>query len=250
MEFSIRSPKDRPINEETTIYRYVDLNTMLALIEEGNWAFRKIKTFEDPWEGPLRYLQLSNKDIQKSIDEVLDHIYVSCWSLSSQKDSDALWRIYSPDKKGICIESTIGKLKMLLENNNSMRAASMIAPVIYEDHRNFVLNHYFGRHYFDDYGNFDLAFNKRPAFSHENEIRLIIITEENFQDDIYLLNNVVYSQLIQKIWIDPRSESWVQNSVTAYFRHLGIECDKSDLYLSKELKLIANANAQVIHHSQ
>jgi hypothetical protein len=49
------------------------------------------------------------------INDALTHIFVSCWH-NSTEESIAMWKLYSNDTCGVCIETDIDKLKAMFED--------------------------------------------------------------------------------------------------------------------------------------
>ena len=107
--------------------------------------------------------------------------YGQCWSLN--EETDAMWRIYSPDPKkpsGIKVKTTIGKLF-----NNLKRTCSpapylqfFVGRVIYESQTRIadrMKNLTFRKLSESRQSNWfaDLLCLKREAFQHENEVRLL-----------------------------------------------------------------------------
>lgn len=239
MDFVLISTKETSISKDTKIFRYISFFSLLAMLEEHTMPFRKVTKFDDPWEAAIRHLMRSQPEKQDAIRLVMEKTFVSCWSLKSQKDSDALWRIYSQDKLGICIESTIGDLTSALENSHGpideMQGA--IAPIVYENQYDFILGNIFGRKNFDDYGDILWACNKRPAFMHEDEIRVMVISKTIYENDICVLREINANRLINKIWLDPRLEEWNVSALNAYFKRINISCERSDLYAVKDFMI-------------
>jgi hypothetical protein len=108
------------------IYRFIDLSGFVDILSSGRMYLRQVMTWDDPYEtNALQYLVnelLEKTDLaiikpssaksamvedlrfrirQKIRERAVKSIYAQSWTALSE--SDALWRIYSPDKKGIRI---------------------------------------------------------------------------------------------------------------------------------------------------
>jgi hypothetical protein len=73
---------------------------------------------------------------------------------------------------------------------------------------------------------------KRKSFQYEREVRIISdISEKNIILNDGLKIEVDINQLIEKIYIHPKSENWYKNLVIQLVTELGfdIEIEKSDL---------------------
>ena len=145
-----------------------------------------------------------------------DNFYGQCWSLT--KESDAMWRIYSPNKDGVKVKTTIRKLFTPLfqvggehykTNGTVFNLSSFVGKVKYADSKTLIAmlqdKERMSGKIFDQSG-WGLAssfFYKRVAFKHEKEIRLIYNSGgENHLDTVkFDINPKV---LFDEIVFDPR----------------------------------------------
>ncbi|WP_036307314.1 DUF2971 domain-containing protein [Methyloglobulus morosus] len=88
---------------------------------------------------------------------------VSCWH-KSEYESEAMWKLYSVSGQGIAIESTIGKLKESIKNQESLKIAS-VTYIPENDPNKEYLKH-------------DPIFLKRKSFEHEKELRAKVSLKE------------------------------------------------------------------------
>jgi hypothetical protein len=121
----------------------------------------------------------------------------------------------------LAIQSTIGRLQKALEPEKNLK--QYIGQVNYIDYKKEYIP-------FDDMF-FPFLF-KRKSFQYEREVRIISDTSDtkiSINDGIKI--NVDISQLIDKIYIHPKSENWYKNLVIQLVSKLGfdIEIEKSDL---------------------
>jgi len=97
-----------PKDENTKIWRYLDLKKLLSIIVDESLYFCKTSLLEDSMEGcsaihngtNLRHLQNMHRNIS----------FVNCWH-SNNSESQLMWKVYSSQGEGICIQSTISRLK-------------------------------------------------------------------------------------------------------------------------------------------
>jgi hypothetical protein len=132
--------------------------------------------------------------------------YGQCWTLN--KASDAMWRIYSHDHRGIRIKSTVKKLVASLYNSGVYRPDMfcVIGKVEYLFEKRLL--DFANGIYHDGKVTKENLFRsllvKRKAFEHENEVRLLYFDEQK-QGDGKLLRYVLDPHdLIDQIMIDPR----------------------------------------------
>jgi hypothetical protein len=170
-------------------------------------------------------------------------LYGNCWAISYE--TDALWRIYSPDCKSLCLCSTVGKLKNALQKANS-EINGCIAPIIYDDVCNPILNELFGRQYSDTYGPYLFSCLKRKPFSHEKEIRLLINKPNlSVPTPKFIELDVDFKDFIKEIIFDPRVENWFFEVIKKYLENYGVAYRKYDLYSSSKMDIKISANMQI-----
>lgn len=257
--------KQFAIKNDTKIYKYLSFDKFLHLIEKNILSLAQAsKYWEDPYEGILvdskiqgcinflkenENISLNQEVLKKNIDilnnglpknsmESAERLIVSqlyqktlvhgtSWSLNPE--SDAMWRIYSPNKHGIQIQTTAGKLKRTLRNVKTPQ--SWIETFYTVGRVNYSLptkTHI----YIDE----DFLF-KGSAFCHEQEARGIVLPIHPHRG--YTLTpksvDILYAKLvedfIETVNVDPRAEDWFFDAVKSYCSKENIlSCKKSNLY--------------------
>lgn len=134
-----------------------------------------------------------------------------------------MWRIYSPNKDGIMIQTTV---KRLVDSINL--DYSLIAPVIYFNDLQEGMEELDEKPYEAHLAG---ALLKRNAFNHEGEVRLLSMPFSNNNEKYYELD-VETNILIENIIIDPRCDRWYLNAIIKYCKRAGLNAIpyKSDLY--------------------
>ncbi len=112
------------IDPHQPIYRFVNFFDLYKLIKERKLRFTGLYQLNDNNEGLgkiLRSLELTlafpiNSVHQKNTEypNIKHTTYVSCWTKNS--DNIAMWMLYSPDKTGIRIKTTVSKLYAAIED--------------------------------------------------------------------------------------------------------------------------------------
>lgn len=190
------------------IYRIISYNRFLELFDSRKNTLVKPKLWEDTFEN---FTLKSKIKYSNGIEIALDtheRLYGQCWTTS--RASDAMWRIYSPDKRSVRIRTTVNKLFESISNANAKRAMvdSCIGKVKYlsESQITSQAKQAFSKNGQMTFGNlFRSLLVKRKAFAHEKEIRLIQL-DWGFQvpsDDIYRYE-IDPHELITQVMIDPR----------------------------------------------
>lgn len=230
------------IDPNLSLYRYMSLAQFLSIVENNKIFMNKVKSWEDPWEGPDDQIpvQLENEKIEQHDSFLTATTVGQCWTY--EKDSDAMWRIYSPDRQGIMIETNIesfGGVRNLRE--------AVLAKVIYYNRDNYIEK----RNEISENKSYryagDMAL-KREAFKHENEVRLLVCLQAYGDIKEALKTSSMSFDLnplsfIKSITFDPRADDWYVNTMKLYCASKGFKCpiEKSSLYekdFFKKLRLV------------
>lgn len=182
------------------IYRIVSLEGFLSLLINKQERFvRPIDCWEDTFEGYMLHLLDTDNGVHQVIDELYREIsdenwdvtirnfsklqrsrygcYGLCWS--KLRDSDALWRIYSYERKGIQLISSRYRIASMLDSSGWDVKNFDILDVNYDIEneeeavkkilrKNSKVN--------------SAYFHKRPAFEHEKEVRVILNDVDKYKN--------------------------------------------------------------------
>lgn len=243
----------RNVNEEeqekyfyTPIYQILPLEYAISILQNRVLRFNNVsKYWEDPYELFLFKQNIFIEGTPFHINDYDKKLYGQCWSLN--KDTDAMWRIYSSKKKGVRIKTTIGKMIQVLDQTRGMNwTAPAFGLVKYVDIK--FIKEYLHQIEKDGSGKFfemmsDSLFYKREQFSHEKEVRFIIQTEgvDGFQynDGDFLNLQIDPTELIEEISLDPRLDANDVTRLTSELRDLNIHIpiSQSDLYKFEPLHM-------------
>jgi len=217
-----------PEDPDTIVWKYLDLSKFLDLLLSRKLFMSRSDKFEDQYEGTfseptyeeIKKLAINNPDFLDYYKTHREKVAISSWHIN-EYESFAMWQIFTQNSEGLAIQSTIGRLQKALEPEKNLK--QYIGQVNYIDYKKEYIP-------FDDMF-FPFLF-KRKSFQYEREVRIISDTSEtkiNINDGIKI--NVDINQLIDKIYIHPKSENWYKNLVIQLVSKLGfdIEIEKSDL---------------------
>jgi len=190
------------------IYRVISYDRFLEFFDSCKNTLVKPKLWEDTFENFTLKSKLKYPDGSEITLDTHERLYGQCWTTS--KASDAMWRIYSPDKRSVRIRTTINKLlaSISIANVDTAMADSCIGKVKYlsESKITSQAKQAFSNNGQMTFGNlFRSLLVKRKAFLHEKEIRLIHL-DWGFDipsDDIYKYE-IDPHELITQVMIDPR----------------------------------------------
>ncbi len=190
------------------IYRIISYERFIELFKARKNTLVKPKLWEDTFENYALKSTLKFPDESKIELDTHERLYGQCWTTS--KASDAMWRIYSQDKKGIRIRTTVDKLLggLDLANVNTARTMSCIGKVEYKSEITIMseARKAFSRDGRMTFGSlFRSLLIKRKAFDHEKEIRLMYLDwGHKFPSQSIYSYEIDPHDLITQVMIDPR----------------------------------------------
>lgn len=189
-------------------YRTISYTRLIELFTTKKNTLVKPRLWEDTFENFVLKSKLRNETGQQIEYDIHNRMYGQCWTL--EKSSDAMWRIYSSNKDGIRIRTTIDQLLGSLCSATIDRASCehCIGKVEYLREAELVkrAKNTFTPHGEITFGNlFSSLLLKRRAFRHENEVRLMFCDwAEGAGENDLLRYDIEPHELITQIMIDPR----------------------------------------------
>jgi hypothetical protein len=217
-----------PQDADTIVWKYLDLSKFLDLLLSRKLFMSRSDKFEDQYEGTfseptfeeIKKLSTNNPDFLNYYKTHREKVAISSWHIN-EYESFAMWQIFTQNSEGLAIQSTVKRLQDALIPEKNYR--QYIGEVNYIDYKKEYIP-------FDDLF-FPFLF-KRKSFQYEREVRIITdVTENTIKLNDGLKINVDITQLIEKIYIHPKSENWYKNLVIQLVKQLGFdfEIEKSDL---------------------
>jgi hypothetical protein len=223
------------------IFRVFSIDRLIQVFSEKELTLVKPRKWDDPFENYLLNCTGEFEAGQYIFSNSRERFFGQCWT--STRESDALWRIYAPNKDGVRVTSTSKKLVTALctaTNDND----SFVGKVRYykTDALTAILNNVeLIKHLKNDSSNVDLAktlLMKRLPFQHENEIRLLHVTQTNSEDDFFKFQIDPFS-LLDEIVFDPRMDYSIFSKWKLALKKMGYnrKIVKSNLYKIPDLKI-------------
>ena len=217
------------------IYRIIPINHLELMLANSTLALAKTSSWEDVYENFFFKEKFTLNGDRVTMEHLGLIIYGQCWSLF--KDSDAMWRIYSQDKKSVRIQTTIGKLFDSVYVDDHCMASTYIGSVDYtakKDLEQWAVNN-------SPISVSDLnkvmvesLFIKRNNFSHEKEVRVIYQPDTKVDTTqalkIYQINT---NDFLEKITFDPRADDSFMDSamqMISKYNYPRNRVNKSSLY--------------------
>ena len=198
-------------NLQTPIYRIFSLDRFHELIKNNE----NVLVNPSKWDDPFENFFLKNPAIMPdgtpvSLSQLSNNWYGQCWTLN--KDSDAMWRIYSNEKTGVRIKTTIKDLFSIFYDSTDKFATLkyLIGLVEYKSQQD--IEYFLANTSFNDLADGGQPHNfaktlliKRFEFSHENEVRLLFYDSEgNHGQNGIAQFNFPWAKIISEIALDPR----------------------------------------------
>lgn len=206
----IRSPQ----NQQQKIWRYINTDKLLNLLDSQCLFFTPSDYFEDPLEGSLtkKDLEFLNELHPKVKKTVAHHAKnskslfgINCWHMNDD-ESLSMWKTYTEKGNGIVIQSTFDLLKKALSKDSSNIFIGLVE----------YINHYTEEN--NTFGN-DLVrfFRKDLSFKYEKELRALIT---NYTLPKKYLVPVDLSILIETIYLSPSMQTWQSESIKSIIQKL------------------------------
>jgi hypothetical protein len=217
-----------PEHPDTVVWKYLDLSKFLDLLMSQKLFMSRSDKFEDQYEGTfseptyeeIKKIAENNPEFLQNYKSHREKVAISSWHIN-EYESFAMWQIFTQNSEGLAIQSTIGRLQNAVIPEKKFE--QYIGEVNYIDYKKEHIP-------FDDVF-FPFLF-KRKSFQYEREVRIISdVTQSNIKLNDGLKINVDINQLIEKIYIHPKSENWYKNLVIQLVKQLGFDftIEKSDL---------------------
>jgi hypothetical protein len=217
-----------PEDPDTIVWKYLDLSKFLDLLLSKKLFMSRSDKFEDQYEGTfseptyeeIRKIAENNPKFLNYYKSHREKIAISSWHIN-EYESFAMWQIFTKNNEGLAIQSTIGRLKEALQPER--KTEQYIGEVNYIDYK---------KEYIPFNDTFFPFLFKRKSFQYEREVRIISdVTQNKIEINDGLKIDVDIHQLIEKIYIHPKSENWYKNLVIQLMEQLGFNfsIEKSDL---------------------
>ena len=217
-----------PEDPNTIVWKYLDLSKFLDLQLSRKLFMSRSDKFEDQYEGTfseptyeeIKKLSVNNPEFLNYYKSHREKVVISSWHIN-EYESFAMWQIFTQNSEGLAIQSTIGRLQKAMDVEKDFN--QYIGEVNYIDYKKEYIP-------FDDMF-FPFLF-KRKSFQYEREVRIIAdLSEHDIKINDGLKIEVDIDQLIEKIYIHPKSENWYKKLVIELVDKLGFdfEIEKSDL---------------------
>lgn len=186
--------------ENNKLWRYYDIVRFLTLVN-GDIYFARADKFVDKYEGAIpkqnyiRFVEWAGYESddeekdkirlefhKKFVDERKKKVALSCWHLN-ERESAAMWEIYSKAGQGIAVRTSVDKLSKLKEPDGFELEMFKVDYIDLE-------TEYSDEYYYNELLPFK---KKRIEFKHESEFRIMLFQYDQdafpFKDSKFDLHN-------------------------------------------------------------
>lgn len=179
------------------LYRILPFHHLVELFEKRALSLSSPKTWEDPYEWIIG-------------DRLLDSIFAQCWCTLGV--SDAMWRIYSPDRFSVRIKTTRERLENAVAAglSPSERFKWKMGKVDYKptsEIETAIDKRQPARTHSPENRALASLFVKRNAFKHESEYRVVVLDRSRAVHQARLLVPMNPHELVLSVLVDPRAHN-------------------------------------------
>jgi hypothetical protein len=123
---------------DKAIYRIMKMEHLVDMFSSKQLVIPRVNSWikDDPYENFFLQSDFRYGDLKVSGKEQSEFIYGQCWSCF--KDSDALWRIYSPQKQHVRVKTTIRKLFNAIYLDDINMSTSYVGLVKYQPKKDLI----------------------------------------------------------------------------------------------------------------
>jgi hypothetical protein len=190
------------------IYRVFGIDRLYEIFSSFQNTLVRPKLWDDPFENFILEQAIRASEHQNADITIRDGYYGQCWS--TLKESDAMWRIYSPDKNGVKVKATAKKLFDSLCNSPEVTEEKcFIGKVDYMEDNELRANledpDWLNLELVNTRSQANSFLFKRVEFMHEAEIRLLYCSGVRFEKTDNLFHyRINPHELFDEIVFDPR----------------------------------------------
>jgi len=224
-------------NIDTPLYRIFSRERFLELVRTGRNTLVRPRMWDDPFENFfLNCTAVTDDGKDVSLEIIRDKWYGQCWT--TQKDTDSMWRIYSQNKDGIRVRSTVRKLFSPLWGcfpSHDRKLMCFMGRVNYLDRNEIEKNvgESVVEHVISDAKRIaNTLLLKRSEFSHEQEIRILFHDIRSKNNSSIFQYEIDFNEFIEEVTLDPRSNDDELKMLSDFLRGCGknVDVNKSSLY--------------------
>lgn len=226
---STRNVWDEEPDPAQLLWRYLKTDRFLSFLETGSLYFSPVTGFDDRFEGavaviPPQFIDPRYRELdftEKAFETLKEDTNVSCWH-QAEHESDAMWKLYAEEAKGVVICSTLSRMRFALKPFFFTQQARepenlWIGPVRYVDLTQVRINP----------SGIQRFFYKHVVFEFEREFRLAFNLEfarlwhgRSHPERIFVSADP--KQLIERIILGPLLSNEARTQITEHVNNAGL----------------------------
>lgn len=213
--------RNQQFGAKTSLHRIIPVSRIKEIFE-GRMTLVNPCLWEknDPYENFLHKIEFRDEKLKGKAFPDKDNFYAQCWSM--EKNSYALWKIYTEQERGIMISTSVEKLANSLSTESDLFMGAIEYLSVEElklliNESPGIKEKIFNPGY---YGKIEALLIKRTPYQYEQEVRLIKYSKEN-DKKLYKLSGFDPKSLISKITLDPRMSDIEEIAFKKYFKSIG-----------------------------
>ena len=224
-----------PESGDMTIWRYMDLAKLVALLLDRSLFLSRADLLGDPFEGSMTQATVDARAVYTKGDATFSEMWsriirdtrstmcVNCWHMSPH-ESAAMWSLYAREGLGVAVKSSIPRLTQTLTDNLADKPQPVYVGLVhYVDYTTEQI---------PEFNSFWPYVYKRKSFEHEKELRIVtgilpdyeggeIFDEESFRG---FKVDIDPSILVEDMYVAPGSGEWFRDVVQAVVQQFGLDC--------------------------
>jgi hypothetical protein len=231
-----------PPNENDIIWRYMNLEKFISLLERKSLFFCRADRFSDPFEGSIPRKEAENRIVDRiksarfsgkplNVNRAKENIkalaemhqkfkrdtVINCWQINKY-ESDGMWQLYLKSNEGVSIKSSVKRIINALEKTQEKICISKVRYIDYDQDIWFNRNEYPNTHY----NYYAPLIHKRIEFEDESELRLLYHIEHIEHDSQFWIHqefekgmmiSVELDILIDKVIIPPSADIYIEKRI-------------------------------------
>lgn len=225
---------------KTSIYRVFPYDYFLESLINKRLTLVKPSLWDDPFEEFLAKQNfLGPKGEKLTMNNFGGSFFSQCWSFN--KESDFMWRVYSPNNRGVKVKSDIKTLiDALVPSVNNGDLFKLGKVDYWNDNKikkNFEDQDFLGKLLINGY--YHSLLIKKDSFLHEREIRIIFHSNSQNNTSNICKIKIDPNFIFQEVELHPRLPKDMTKEVENTLRELGYKNDikHSTLYEVPQLNL-------------
>ena len=241
------SIKDKFVNadKDISIYRFLPLNYVIEMIQDHELTIGQTQNWDDCYENFLAKATFYWGQTPVCFNSFLPCFFGQCWTRT--KESDALWRIYSKDKQGVRIKTSINRLLEASINevdydpfSTILRVAGKVQYLTEKGIFSWIND--LDKMKINSTTLVESLFIKRKEFNHEKEVRLLIQKTIKKEDEYkgtlkkHINLSIDPNIFIDEITFDPRINDKDYQTFSRVLKKIGYKnkINKSNLYTLRQ----------------